>query len=422
MGIFEDSLGCYLYEAAEQVKLEEDIVKVLEAPKRVVEVSIPLRLDSGKIEVFKAYRVLHSDARGPGKGGIRYLKELTAEDAKALAFLMSIKCACANIPFGGAKGGIAVDVKALSLSELERLSRAYVRGTHLFTGENIDVQAPDLYTNERIIGWMADEYYKIKGRVLPAFITGKPVSMLGSLGRVEATGRGGAFIVSEVAKLKNLKPEKTTVAVQGFGNVGYYTAKFLHEEGYKIAAVSDSKGGVYSDKGLNPEKLMKEKIKDGMLGECIPTGSVTACRELERVTNEELIESDVDILIPAAAEGLITEKNAGKIRAEIVVELANMPITREADKFLEKNKVLVVPDIIANAGGVIVSYFEWIQNRTSNYWKKERVFEELSTIILSEFRTINRISEEKKVSLRSAASIIALERLTEAVRAREISH
>jgi len=420
MSIFEDSLGCYLYEAAEQVKLEEGIVKVLEAPKRVVEVSIPLRLDSGKIEVFKAYRVLHSDARGPGKGGIRYQKELTAEDVKALAFLMSIKCACANIPFGGAKGGIAVDAKALSLNELERLTRAYVRETHLFTGENIDVQAPDLYTNERIIGWMADEYYKIKGEILPAFITGKPVSMLGSLGRAEATGRGGAYIVSEVARLKNLKPEKTAIAIQGFGNVGYYTAKFLYEEGYKIVAVSDSKGGVYSDKGLNPEKLMEEKIKDGKLGECIPTGSVLACEELERITNEELIESDADILIPAAAEGLITEKNAGKIRAEIVVELANAPITREADKILEKNNVLVVPDIIANAGGVIVSYFEWIQNRCGAYWTKKEVFEKLNENILREFRTINKMSEEKEISLRSAASIIAVERLAEAIKARKI--
>lgn len=416
MSIFEDLLGCYLYETAEQIKLEDWIVEILAAPKRAVEVSIPLRLDSGKMKVFKAYRVLHSDARGPGKGGVRYQKELTVVDAKALAFLMSIKCACANIPFGGAKGGIAVDAKALSLNELERLTRAYVRETHLFTGENIDVQAPDLYTNERIIGWMADEYYKIKGKVLPAFITGKPVSMLGSLGRVEATGRGGAYIVSEIAKLKNLKPAKITVAIQGFGNVGYYTAKFLFEEGYKIVAVSDSKGGVYSGEGLNPEKLMEEKIKGGILGECIPTGSVLACKELERITNEELLESEIDILIPAAAEGQITEKNAGKIRADIVVELANASMTREADKILEKNKILVVPDIIANAGGVIVSYFEWIQNRTGDYWKKEKVFNELSNIILSEFRTINKMSEEKEISLRSAASIVALERLAEAVR------
>ncbi|MDW7726042.1 MAG: Glu/Leu/Phe/Val dehydrogenase [Candidatus Methanoperedens sp.] len=413
------------------VKISDDAKKVLRKPNEIIEVSIPVRMDSGDLEVFTGFRVHYNDYRGPCKGGIRYHPDVSLDEVKALSLWMTFKCAVVNIPFGGSKGGVVVNPKELSNQELEKLSRAYIDSIYNFIGPDTDIPAPDVYTNEIIMGWMADEYNKISRRLTPAVITGKPLSMGGSQGREAATGRGGFFVLNEAARILKLHPEDTTVALQGFGNVGYNIARFLHGAGYKVVAVSDSKGGIYHTHGIDPDVTMDTKKKDGKMGECICSGSISACRkaehvtcakcncgEIEQLTSEELLELDVDILVPAALENQITKENADNIKAKLVVEMANGPTTGEADEILNEKGIFVIPDILANAGGVTVSYFEWVQNRAGFYWSQDEVNEKLETIMQREFKNVHDIKEKEKVDMRTAAYILALGRISEAVAAK----
>lgn len=398
-----------LGQAMKYVKISEDARKILSSPKETLSFSIPLRMDSGKLEVFQGYRVHYNDARGPYKGGIRYHPEVSLDEVTALAFWMAFKCAVADIPYGGAKGGIGVDPKKLSRAELERLSRGYIRGIHKFIGIDIDIPAPDVYTNAEIMGWMADEYSQIAGKHVPGVITGKPVSVGGSLGRDDATARGGFIVMAELAKILKMEPKKTTVAVQGFGNAGYNLARLMHADGYKVVAVSDSRGGIYNKNGLDVEAVIKHKEK---------TESVHNFAGAKNITNEELLEVECDILAPSALENQITKDNAAKIKAKVVIEIANGPTTPEADEILAKRNILVVPDILANAGGVTVSYFEWVQNREGYYWELSEIHEKLAKKMISAFRRIYEIAEREKIDMRTAAYILGLERIVKAIEAR----
>ena len=404
--------------ALKYVKLSPDSKKVLSRPKELIEVSIPVRMDSGKLEVFTGYRVHYNDARGPTKGGIRYHPDVSLDEVEALSFWMTFKCAVVNIPFGGAKGGVIVDPKKLSAKELERLSRGYIDAIYGFIGPDIDIPAPDVYTNEMIMGWMADEYNKISRKLSPAVITGKPLNMGGSEGRGDATGKGAYYVIREAAKVWKMSPSKTTVAVQGFGNAGYHIAKLLHDDGFKIVALSDSKGGIYSPDGFDPDSIMQAKLQKGTVDGVYCKGTVCDVIRHKKITNGELLELDVDILIPAALENQITEKNASNIKAKVIAEVANGPTSPEADEILEKKKVHIIPDILANAGGVTVSYFEWVQNKQGFYWEKEKVYERLQEIMVREFKNIYEIHLKEKVDLRTAAYILALKRIVAAIEAK----
>lgn len=413
------------------VEMSDDARKVLKNPIEIIEVSIPVRMDSGDLEVFTGYRVHYNNSRGPCKGGIRYHPDVSLDEIKALSMWMTFKCAVVNIPFGGAKGGVVVNPKLLSNQELERLSRGYIDAIYEFIGPNTDIPAPDVYTNEIIMGWMADEYNKIDRAIMPDVITGKPLAMGGSMGREAATGKGGFFIVNQASRILGLNPPDTTVAIQGFGNVGYHIARFLYSEGYNIVAVSDSKGGIYHSHGIDPDIARDIKKKDGLIDEYICSGTVCAvknvkqvspgkcqCQEIKQITNEQLLELDVDILIPAALENQITRENVDNIKARLIVELANGPTTREADEILDEKGIFLIPDILANAGGVTVSYFEWVQNRAGSYWSQEEVFEKLEMIMLQEFENVYEIKENKHVDMRTAAYILALERISRTIAAR----
>ena len=401
--------------ALKYVKLSADARKVLSHPKEMIEVSIPVRMDSGKLEIFTGYRVHYNDARGPMKGGIRYHPSVSLDEVKALAFWMTFKCAVVDIPFGGAKGGIIVDPKKLSSKELERLSRGYVDAVYDFIGPDTDIPAPDVYTNEMIMGWMADEYNKISRKLSPAVITGKPLNMGGSEGRIDATGRGAYYVIKEATKIWKMSPSKTTVAVQGFGNAGYHIAKFLHEDGFKIVALSDSKGGIYNKDGFHPDSIMQAKLQKGTIDGVYCKGTVCDVIQHDKITNEQLLELDVDILIPAALENQITGKNAGNIKARLIAEVANGPTSVEADEILNQKKVHVIPDILANAGGVTVSYFEWVQNRQGFYWEKEKVYKRLQEIMVREFGNVYSIHQKENVDLRTAAYLLSLRRIVAAI-------
>ncbi|MBI2138984.1 Glu/Leu/Phe/Val dehydrogenase [Candidatus Woesearchaeota archaeon] len=415
--IFENTKKLF-HHALKHVKLSEDALKILEKPKSVLEVGIPVRMDDGRLEVFTGYRVHHNDLLGPTKGGIRYHPAVTLDEIKSLAFLMMMKCAVVGIPFGGAKGGITVDPKHLSRKELERLSRAYIRAIYEFIGPDVDIPAPDVYTNEMIMGWMADEYNKISRKLTPAVITGKPVSLGGSLGRDDATARGAYYILKEYAKKKKLDEKKLTVAVQGFGNAGFHIAKLLHADGYRIVGLSDSQGGIYTKNGrLDPDSIMKVKQHKGKLEGVYCVGTVCDIIDHKKISNEEVLELPVDILIPAAIENQITGRNAGKIKATLICEIANGPATPEADEFL-RNKKTIIPDILANAGGVTVSYFEWVQNRAGNYWTLERVHKKLKEFMVNAFNGVTSLAEEKKIDLRTAAYAYASGRLLRAIEAK----
>lgn len=413
---FQRALG-RLDEAARHVDIAVETLERLRYPKAVLTVSIPLRRDDGSLQMFEGYRVQHSDLLGPGKGGLRYHPEVDLEEVKALAFWMSCKCAVMGLPYGGAKGGIAVDPKKLSMLEVERLSRGFIRRIVDFIGPGTDIPAPDVNTNERIMGWMMDEYSQLVRKRTPAVITGKPVALGGSRGRSGATGYGGYACVRELAEIRGWNPKETTVAVQGFGNVGQEVARLLHKNGYRVVAVSDSGGGIYREEGFDVPSLIHAKSQrrklEALYCECSVCDTVSA----STISNKELLELDVDVLIPAALEDVITKENAAAVQAKMVLELANGPTTIEADRILEERGVTVVPDILANAGGVTVSYYEWVQNRSGDYWSEAEVLERLDARMCEQFRNVVEVAEGKELSLRTAAYVVALQRIGAAAEA-----
>jgi glutamate dehydrogenase/leucine dehydrogenase len=396
-------------------KSVEDLFKILKKPQREIKVHLPLKRDNGEIEIFEGYRIQHNNFLGPYKGGIRYFSEVNEDEIKTLAFLMTIKCSLVNLPLGGAKGGIKVDPKNLSEKELENLSREYVRKIYDFIGPDKDIPAPDINTNSKIMDWMVDEYLKIsnsKDIKLKATFTGKSIQNNGSEGREEATGKGGEIILERFVKKINLQ-KPLTVVIQGFGNVGYNLAKFLYQKGYRLVALSDSKGGIYSEEGFNPELVMECKKEKGMISGCYCVGDVCDSSLGRDISNEELLELDVDILVPAALENVITEKNANRVKAKIILEMANNPLTEEVDEILNRKGVVVIPDILANSGGVTVSYFEMLQNLNNEKWNKEKVFEELEKYLSKAFDEVWGIKEKLNIDLRKASYIVALKRIYE---------
>ncbi len=403
--------------AFEHTDIDAEALERLKYPKAVLQVSIPVRMDDGSLRIFEGYRVRHDDTRGPTKGGIRYHPNVDLDEVKALAFWMTCKCAVVGIPYGGGKGGIIVNPKELSRLELERLSRGFVRQIADFIGPDTDIPAPDVYTNAMIMGWMMDEYSKIKRQRTPAVITGKPIPLGGSLGRDTATGRGAYHCIQEIEKRKGWKTSEIRVAVQGFGNGGQAVAGLLHQGRYKVVAVSDSKGGIYRAEGFDIPSLARVKNETRKLQAVYCDGSVCEMIEADRITNQEILELDVDVLIPAALENQITGDNVERIKAPVIVEIANGPTTNDADSVLAKKGTLVVPDILANAGGVTVSYFEWVQNRQGFYWSLDDVHRRLEVIMHREFNAIYELMGEKQINMRTAAYVQALNRISEAIEA-----
>lgn len=389
------------------ITLEENIHAQLQAPHRFLEVSIPVKMDNGEIKVFKGFRSQFNNARGPYKGGIRFHPGVNESEVKALSMWMTWKCAVVGIPLGGGKGGVIVNTKELSAAELERLSRGYIRAIYKFIGPHLDVPAPDVYTDPRIMGWMLDEYEKSVGQHAPGVITGKPLSIGGSKARGYSTAQGGFYVLSEAVKKLGLKKD-ATVAVQGFGNAGANMAKILHENGYKIVAASDSRGVIYNEKGLDVIKLLEHKEK---------TGGVANFADGKNI-EEDILAQKVDILVLAALENSVTDKNVDLIEAELVVELANGPITLDADEVLAKNEITVIPDILANAGGVAVSYFEQVQNAYNYYWTEEEVLGKLKEIMVTSFNQVWEKKEQYKTDVRMGAYALAVERVAQSMRDR----
>lgn len=392
----------------------------LKRTKSVLSVSVAVRMDDGSLRLFEGYRVRHDDTRGPTKGGIRYHPQVDLAEVKALALWMTCKCAVVNIPYGGAKGGICVNPKELSRMELERLSRGFVQQIADFIGPDIDIPAPDVYTNSMVMAWMMDEYSKIKRAKCPAVITGKPLSHGGSKGRDDATGRGAYYCIRELAREQSLTPEKTTVAIQGFGNAGQHVATLLAADGYRIVAISDSTGGLHCDAGIDVAAACVAKAA-GSVPRMVDDKAVTRGNPARAIGNAELLTLAVDILAPSALENQITADNAAAVRARFVVELANGPTTAAADAILFKRGIIVVPDILANAGGVTVSYFEWVQNRSGFYWEAEDVYTKLQAIMAREYGAIRQAAEKAGIDLRTAAYAQALTRIGEAVNAQGTS-
>jgi len=413
--VFDNALS-QIRKAYPFVRITENAKRILESPKEILVASLPVQMDNGDILVYPAIRVHYNDLLGPGKGGIRYHPTVTEDEVKALAFWMTFKCAVADIPFGGAKGGVAVDPKKLSARELENLSRAYIGAFADFLGPDKDIPAPDVYTNATIMGWMMDEFNKITRKQNPAVITGKPINLGGSKGREAATGLGGYYVFREAVKAMGI-PKHATIAIQGFGNVGINIAKPLHKEGYKIVAVSDSKGGVYDPDGLDVEDIARLKKRGRR--EPINTKTVCeSCKNAKEITNEELLELPVDVLIPAALENQIHEANADKIHAQHILELANGPISSKAEEILLQKGKIILPDILANSGGVIVSYFEWVQNRAGYYWDEEKVLRRLERKMVEGFKKVFDSSLKHKTDLRTAAYVVGLERINQAIEAK----
>ena len=409
-----------LDEALAYTSISEDAIERLKLPKSSLKVSIPVRMDNGELRIFPGYRVRYDDTRGPAKGGIRYHQDVSIDEVQSLAFWMTFKCAVANLPFGGGKGGITVNPKELSPFELERLSRGYIDSVADFIGPDVDIPAPDVYTNQMIMGWMVDQYSIIKRQITPAVITGKPLSMGGSLGRDTATAMGAFFTIEATWPKLGLSgsPATTTVAVQGFGNAGAIIAELLFKAGYKVVAVSDSKGGIYRREGLDIPSVRQFKDSTRTLKAVYCEDTVCSIVEHETITNEELLALDVDLLAPAALENQITEANARDIKAKAVYELANGPTTPGADEILRQRDVVVFPDILVNAGGVTVSYFEWVQNRQGLYWTLEEVNQRLEQKMVEETNRIWAIAEERSIAPRTAAYVHALNRIGDAVQAK----
>ncbi|HID93523.1 MAG TPA: Glu/Leu/Phe/Val dehydrogenase [bacterium (Candidatus Stahlbacteria)] len=397
--------------AADKLGLEKDMREILRKPKRQLIVSFPVKMDDGTYRVFEGYRVQHNLARGPAKGGIRYHPDVTLDEVKALAMWMTWKCAVVNIPFGGAKGGVICNPKEMSQRELEGLTRRFTDEISIIIGPEKDIPAPDVYTNPQTMAWIMDTYSMHHGYSIPGVVTGKPLSIGGSKGRNEATARGCSFTIREACKHLGINMNGATVAVQGYGNAGSIAAQLLQEMGCKIIAVSDSKGGIYSSGGFSATEVLEHKKE---------TGSVINFPGTKPISNEELLELECDILVPAALENAITSDNAGNIKAKIIGEAANGPTTPEADKVLHDKGIFVIPDILANAGGVTVSYFEWVQDTQGFFWTENEVNERLERVMTESFADVFDISRREKVDMRTAAYMLAIGRVAEATRTRGI--
>ncbi|MDO8724456.1 MAG: Glu/Leu/Phe/Val dehydrogenase [Candidatus Methanoperedens sp.] len=391
------------------LELSTEELDLLDMPRRSFTVHFPVHMDSGKTKMFLGHRVQYNDARGPTKGGIRFHPELTLDDVRDLAFLMTLKCAVVNIPFGGSKGGVAVNPKELSRRELELVTRGYIRAISDYIGPYKDIPAPDVYTDEKIMAWILDEFERIKGEHVPGVVTGKPIELGGSKARSYSTSLGGIHVLEEAMKKIKMNKAKSCIAIQGFGNVGENAARILHQTGYKITAVSDSKGGIINKDGLNITEVMNHKQE---------TGSVVDFPGSKNITNEELMVSDCDILIPAALSEQLNEYNAKDVKAKVILELANAPTTIEADGVFLDKKILVIPDILANAGGVVVSFFEWVQNLNNDYWEEDKVLEKLKATMVASFNDVYGICTQESGSMRRAAYQLAVKRILHAERLR----
>ncbi len=412
--VFQDALD-RVREIGADAGVSAEVVESLLHPKALCKAALPVRMDDGSTRYFIGYRCRYNDVLGPTKGGIRYHPQVTQDEVQALGLWMTIKCALVGLPYGGAKGGVIVQPKELSPMELERLSRAYMRAMADFIGPEMDIPAPDVYTNARIMGWMMDEYEAIKRVRAPGVITGKPVRLGGSLGRDEATGRGAYICIRELARERGWQAEKTRVAIQGFGNAAYHVARLLQQDGYKIVAISDSRGGIHSEQGFDIESLWQEKQSSRKVRAVYCEQSVCQLIEHVEISNEELLALDVDLLIPAALEGVIHKGNVDSIRAKTIVEVANGPIQTEAESRLQQRQIEVLPDVLVNAGGVTVSYFEWVQNRSGYPWDLEEVRSKLELQMTRAFRQVWEVAEEEQRSFRSAAYAVAMRRIGEAV-------
>ncbi len=398
-----DSARAQLEAAAKIANLDKNLVERLKNHDRIVEVAIPVKMDSGEQQIFKGFRAQHNNARGPYKGGIRYHEQVNLDEVRALSFWMSFKNAVVNVPFGGGKGGIIVDPKILSQSELEKLSRGFVQKLYPLFGPEFDVPAPDVNTNGQIMGWMLDEYQKMTGNKSLATFTGKSLDNGGSQGREEATGFGGGYVFEEVVNSKVVDlPKGASIAIQGFGNVATFFAKAAEKLGYKVVALSDSKGGIYNSQGLDFEKVLEHKKSSGALKDFM--GS-------QNISNEELLELPVDVLVPAALENVLTKDNADKIKAKLIIEMANGPTTPEADEIFTKKNIVVIPDILANSGGVCTSYFEWYQNMKHETWNKTEVLEKLSKQIKQAFVDVWEKQKKYQTTFRNAAYVLAAKRI-----------
>lgn len=410
MSLFENTLK-QIRKASKIMQLNVNIEEVLRHPERVIEVGIPVKMDNGCLRVFTGFRVQHNSVMGPYKGGVRFHPDVDMEEVKALATWMTMKCSVVGIPLGGGKGGVIVDPRELSPRELEQLTRQYTAALAPFIGPDKDIPAPDVYTNPQIMAWMMDEFSKINGRHIPGVVTGKGIEIGGSQGRASATSQGGVYVLEEI--MRNESVEGKTAIVQGFGNAGSYVAKMLHKAGYKVLGVSDSKGALYCEDGLDPNAAFSCKMEGGKVGECTLSGQ--SCR---MISNEELLEMECDVLVLSAMENQVHEGNAANVKAKLILELANGPVTPEADEILRERGIDVIPDILANAGGVTVSYFELVQNQMNYYWTADEVQERLKKIMVAAWHKVRDVAAQYNCSYREAAFITAMQRLEAAIRVR----
>ncbi|GED66634.1 glutamate dehydrogenase [Brevibacillus reuszeri] len=395
-------------EALEKLGYQESMFELLKEPLRVLTVRIPVRMDNGEVKVFTGYRAQHNDAVGPTKGGIRFHPEVTEDEVKALSIWMSLKAGIVDLPYGGGKGGIICDPREMSFRELERLSRGYVRAISQLVGPTKDIPAPDVFTNSQIMAWMMDEYSRIREFDSPGFITGKPIALGGSHGRETATAKGVTICIREAAKRRNIEIKGARVVIQGFGNAGSYLAKFMHDAGAKVVAISDAYGALHDPNGLDIDYLLDRRDSFGTVTKLFTN----------TITNKELFELDCDIIVPAAIENQITAANAHNIKAQIVVEAANGPTTLEATKILTERGILLVPDVLASAGGVTVSYFEWVQNNQGYYWSEEEVEEKLEKVMIRSFENVYSLSQTRRIDMRLSAYMVGARKMAEASRFR----
>lgn len=402
---FENAMK-QLDKAAQLLKLDNNVLELLKVPDRTVQVKVPVKMNDGSLKIFEGYRVQYNNVLGPYKGGLRFFPSVDLDEVKALSFWMMIKCSVVEIPMGGGKGGITIDPRDLAPDELERLTRSFTRALAPFIGSQVDVPAPDVYTNPQIMEWIVDEYAKVTGKEDLGVVTGKPLSKGGSKGRDRATAMGGFYLIQEIVNENFKDSSQVKVAIQGFGNAGSVMADLVSAEGYKVVAVSDSKGGIYNENGLDLAEVKKVKSEKG---------TVTLMDNVQVITNEELLELECDILVPAALENQITEDNAGRIKATYIVELANGPTTPGADKILIEKNITVVPDVLANAGGVTVSYFEWKQNLEDNYWEEELVFEHLKEKMICAFDQVKQTAQKYNIDYRTAAFVVAIDRIVQKI-------